>query len=72
MLLNLKPKIAIIDPESIAMDYKLYDIKLGDRLDIIAYNFYGDSEKWVDIANFNGITFFDLLPGYTIKIPKLI
>ncbi len=63
-------ELEIQDPS----DYELYQIKSKDigRIDVLAYDFYGDPTlQWV-IMNFNNIIdpIFDLEIGDKIKIPS--
>ena len=41
----------------------------GDRLDILAYQFYGDSSMWWYIAQANHINTMNLEPGTSLRIP---
>lgn len=46
-------------------------VQEGDRLDLIAYDEYGDANQWRRIAEANGITDpLDLTPGTTLAIPQ--
>ena len=42
-----------------------------DRLDLLAYQFYGDSQLWWVIATYNNLTDVDikLEPGLQLRIP---
>jgi nucleoid-associated protein YgaU len=44
----------------------------GDRLDTLAYKYYGDAQKWWVIldANPRFMTPFDIRPGDTLSIPS--
>ena len=44
---------------------------LGDRLDILAYNLYGDTSLWWIIASANNLTGDSLVPpiGMQLRIP---
>ena len=45
----------------------------GDRLDTIAFDFYGDPQQWWIIAKANGIRGFTSLPSNTrLRIPSNI
>ena len=48
--------------------------RVGDRLDLIAYRFYGSTELWWIIASANPSIVkgdgFGLKPGLTIRIPN--
>lgn len=49
---------------------KFHIIKEGERLDTIAYLYYGDSKKWFIIADSNDIINpFLLEPGESLLIP---
>tara|TARA_R110001583_G_scaffold94339_4_gene237782 strand:- start:4924 stop:5187 length:264 start_codon:yes stop_codon:yes gene_type:complete len=41
----------------------------GDRLDRLAYNFYGDSTLWWFIANTNGLSSMTVNVGLRLRIP---
>ncbi len=45
--------------------------KLSDRLDILAYQYYGDSRYWVIISKVNNLMSPSLRvkPGITLRIP---
>ncbi len=51
----------------------MHTVKEGDRLDLLAYKYYGDPKRWWLISDANQDTFFptDLLkePGKKIIIP---
>jgi len=44
----------------------------GDRLDLLSYNYYGDSNKWWLIAEANAVGkgSFVLEPGTLLRIPQ--
>ncbi len=49
-----------------------YTVKEGDTLSIIAQNYYGDAQKFSNIAQANNITDINSLkPGQVLEIPKL-
>ena len=49
---------------------KTYTVKSGDTLSKIAKEFYGDANKYMDIAKANDIANPDLIkPGQELKIP---
>lgn len=52
--------------------YFEYEIAPNDRWDLLAYNFYGDSNLWWVIAIFNEIVdpFYHLQSGNILKIIK--
>ena len=53
------------------LDTDLYFItQEGDRLDNLAYFFYGDSSLWWVIANANNLTTLNVKPGMKMLIPK--
>ena len=43
--------------------------QLGDRLDILAHQFYGDVTLWWYIAKANGLTNLRVKAGSSIRIP---
>jgi hypothetical protein len=50
---------------------QLWRVKAGDRLDLIAYDVYGDPTKWRLIALANGITNpLTIRPGQQLTIPE--
>ena len=42
----------------------------GDRLDLLAQQFYGDQSLWWFIANANNISTMNLPPGTSLRIPN--
>ncbi|MDH4145757.1 MAG: LysM peptidoglycan-binding domain-containing protein [Acidimicrobiia bacterium] len=51
---------------------RTHQVRSGETLDRIAAMHYGDSNRWRDIAQANGVTDpFDLPPGRMLSIPKL-
>ena len=42
----------------------------GDRLDQLAYQFYGDSQLWWYIAKANNLTNMNLEAGIQLRIPQ--
>jgi hypothetical protein len=52
-------------------DSQLWQVSLGDRLDTIAADVYGDATKWRLIADYNGLLDpLALQPGQTLAIPS--
>lgn len=50
---------------------RTHQIQVGDTLDRIAARYYGDSTRWRDIADINGIGDpLDLTPGRLLSIPE--
>ena len=50
---------------------RTHQVQVGDTLDRIAARYYGDSNRWRDIANINGIADpLDLPPGQLLSIPE--
>jgi nucleoid-associated protein YgaU len=50
---------------------RVWKVKAGDRLDLIAYELYGDATKWRLIALENGITNpLTIRPGQNLTIPR--
>ena len=45
---------------------------VGDRLDLLAQQFYGDSTLWWYIAQANNLSTLNLSPGSSIRIPKTL
>ena len=41
----------------------------GDRLDLLAHQFYGDVSYWWYIAKANNLTFMTMSPGTPLRIP---
>tara|TARA_R100000152_G_C6638973_1_gene84215 strand:+ start:228 stop:536 length:309 start_codon:yes stop_codon:yes gene_type:complete len=41
----------------------------GDRLDLLANQFYGDVNLWWYIAKANGLKFMTISPGTSLRIP---
>jgi len=44
----------------------------GDRLDNLAFQFYGDPHLWWFIANTNGLSHMNLEPGLSLRISTSI
>ena len=44
----------------------------GDRLDLLAYQFYGDSSLWWFIAQTNNISTMNVKPGTSLRISSSI
>ena len=44
----------------------------GDRLDLLADNFYGDPSLWWFIASVNNINTMNVKPGLSLRIPSAI
>lgn len=58
------------NPTSVGAVRKTHMIQQGDRLDLIAYQEFGDSNKWHEIARFNNLQDpLDLKPGQILGIP---
>lgn len=58
------------NPTSVAQSYKVRTVLQGDTLDLIAFQEYGDSSKWRQIADFNQIEDpVRLRPGQRLAIP---
>tara|TARA_Y100000592_G_C5481565_1_gene325851 strand:- start:5281 stop:5547 length:267 start_codon:yes stop_codon:yes gene_type:complete len=43
----------------------------GDRLDTIAFDFYGDPQQWWIIAKANGLTDINIEQGSSLRVPVL-
>jgi len=65
------PALYTNDPYPDAFSYRRYQVKAGDRIDLLAEKFYGNSSYWWVIANANPEVFYpeDLTPGDVIRIP---
>ena len=52
--------------------YSFYQIVEGDRLDILAYELYGDSGLWHKILDVNPDIHdgWELVPGSVIRVPR--
>lgn len=58
------------DPEIASAGVKSYVVKSGDTLSKIAKEFYGDANRYMDIANANNISNPDKIDvGQELKIP---
>ncbi|HMS32567.1 MAG TPA: LysM peptidoglycan-binding domain-containing protein [Ignavibacteria bacterium] len=58
------------DPEIASAGVKTYVVKSGDTLSKIAKEFYGDANKYMEIANANNISNPDKIDvGQELKIP---
>ena len=54
-------------------DNDIYVItQAGDRLDLLASQFYGDVDLWWYIAKANGLTFMTIPTGTSLRIPGTI
>lgn len=53
--------------------YEEYSWKRGDRLDSVAFEFYGDAEKWWIIPEYNPqlIDPQNIKPGTLLRIPRV-
>lgn len=50
----------------------LHVVRDSDRLDLLAYKYFGDSRLWWVIAEFNNIFWmFDLEVGTTLRMPSV-
>lgn len=51
--------------------YQIYIVHQGDRLDNLAYTYFGDPEFWWEIARANPEVFYpgDLIEGTVLRIP---
>ena len=43
--------------------------RFGDRLDLLANEYYGDRTKWVYLAAVNNLTNMNVTPGTQLRIP---
>lgn len=44
--------------------------RFGDRLDLLADEYYGDRTKWVYLAAVNNLTDMNVKPGTQLRIPN--
>lgn len=68
--------IAVIVPSAAtaySFSYVTYQVKIGDRIDALSYQFYTDATLWWRIAQANPEILFwdDLTPGTVIRIPQI-
>lgn len=64
------PTIFPRNPYRYAFEFREYRVREGDRLDLIAEQFYGDPNQWWQIMNANPqILYPDLEVGELIRIP---
>ena len=57
-------------PESSSDIYVLTSV--GDRFDLLAHQYYGDSTLWWYIAKANNMKFNNVTPGTVLRIPSSI
>lgn len=59
------------DIDAAVFRYQVYTVHQGDRLDNIAYGYFGDPEFWWVIARANPEVFYpdDLTEGTNLRIP---
>lgn len=59
--------------QAFTFNYQFYQVLDGDRIDAIAYKFYGDPLKWWVIADANPqrLDWGSLVPGELIRIPMV-
>lgn len=57
-----------------ASSFLHYEVKVGDRFDLLAYAYFEDSTLWWLIADANPEVFYpdDLVPGSIIRIPRAV
>jgi hypothetical protein len=62
---NIYPDIPLSDSDNYVITV------LGDRLDLMALDFYGDSDLWWIIVSANGLPGDSLFPpiGYQLRVP---
>lgn len=59
--------------DSGAIEVDEYVVRPGDRLDTLAYNFFGDGKYWWIIAIANDIGWgLQIASGRTLRIPKSV
>ncbi len=75
MEFNLEPELpALLEltPDLPEEQIQFHEITAGERLDEIAFQYYGDASLWRLIAQFNGIDNpLDLSPGQPLLLPPL-
>tara|TARA_B100000902_G_scaffold372506_1_gene399577 strand:+ start:624 stop:902 length:279 start_codon:yes stop_codon:yes gene_type:complete len=54
------------------VDDKYFITQYGDRLDLLAQEFYGNRRYWWFIALVNNLTTVNIDPGIKIRIPKKV
>jgi hypothetical protein len=67
-----RPTVIAEEPVDQSIQYAFYTVRLGDRVDLLADQFFGDPELWWKIADANPRRlFWDYLPeGTTLRIPS--
>lgn len=60
------------DIDAQEFSYHPYVVQEGDRLDVLAYEIYGDPELWTEIARANPEVFYpdDLQVGTVLRMPN--
>ena len=55
-------------------NYQFYQVLEGDRIDNIAFKFYGDPLRWWVIADANPqrLDWSSLIPGEVIRVPLVV
>lgn len=52
-------------------DDRFHKVVAGDRIDLLAYRYLGDSKLWWVICDYNAIAFpLELEPGAVLRIPS--
>jgi phage tail protein X len=59
-------------PTAKVITYTYYRVVSGDRIDTVAFDFYGRADLWWMIADANPeyLDWFDLYPGDVLRIPN--
>jgi phage tail protein X len=59
-------------PRAKVITYTYYRVVAGDRIDTLAFDFFGRSDLWWMIADSNPeyIDWFDLQPGAVLRVPN--
>jgi hypothetical protein len=59
-----------VDPRGATYSYKI--VVEGDRLDLMAYDYYGDSRYWWILADLNPQidSVLPLIPGTVMRVPR--
>jgi len=67
LFLGLRPTIKW-QPQS---DDRFHKVNSGDRIDLLAYQYFGDCRLWWIICDYNGIRFpLDMKEGMVLRIPS--
>ena len=57
---------------SVRPDDRFHTVVQDDRLDLLAYKYFGDARLWWVIAEYNNVMwFFDINIGDTLRLPSI-